>query len=56
MICVLSIVALVIDVLDNCNVPSQDGIQTTLTNKVAFKEVMRQQALLQKALLFKETK
>jgi len=45
-----------IDVLDDCNVPSQDHIQIILTSKVASKEIMTQQALLQKALLFKETK
>jgi hypothetical protein len=45
-----------IDVLDNNNIPSQDHIQTILHGKVVISEIMKQQALLQRALLFKGTK
>jgi hypothetical protein len=37
-------------------VPSQDHMQPTLVGKVDFKEIMKQQSLLQKVLLFKYTK
>ncbi len=45
-----------IDVLDNDNIPSQDHIQTILHGKVVIREIMKQQALLQRGLLFKGTK
>jgi len=45
-----------IDVLDDNNIPSQDHIETILHGKVVIRKIMKQQALLQRALLVKRTK